>query len=91
MAILPFMLYQLAGFGTLGYVVPKAVNWIINVAILGLTMAAYVSNRQGDYGAEKTFVVVLIVAMAVTVVYGVLQLKKMQIEFDLRRPTKDVK
>jgi len=31
------------------------------------------------------------VAMAVTVVYGVLQLKKMQIEFDLRRPTKDVK
>ena len=91
MAILPFMLYQLAGFGTLGYVVPKAVNWIINVAILGLTMAAYVSNRQGDYGAEKTFVDVLIVAMAVTVVYGVLQLKKMQVEFDLRRPTKDVK
>ena len=28
-AILPFMLYQLAGFGTLHFVVPRPVNWAI--------------------------------------------------------------
>src|ERR1700741_5446375 len=33
MAILPFMVYQLAGFGTLHFVVSKSVNWIINFAI----------------------------------------------------------
>ena len=32
-AILPFMLYQLAGFGTLDFLVPKTVNWIINIGI----------------------------------------------------------
>src|SRR5438034_5193161 len=30
-AILPFMLYQLAGFGTLHFIVPKPVNWTINI------------------------------------------------------------
>src|ERR1700733_12078794 len=35
-AILPFMLYQLAGFGTLDFVVSKPVNWIINVGIFFL-------------------------------------------------------
>src|SRR5271170_2317225 len=30
-AILPFMLYQLAGYGTLHFVVPKIVNWMLNV------------------------------------------------------------
>ncbi len=33
-AILPFMLYQLAGFGTLHFVVPKPVNWAINIGML---------------------------------------------------------
>ena len=32
--ILPFMLYQLDGFGTLHFVVPKTVNWAINLGIL---------------------------------------------------------
>src|SRR5271168_3118540 len=35
-AILPFMLYQLAGFGTLAFVVPKPVNWTINIGVLCL-------------------------------------------------------
>ena len=39
-AILTFMLYQLAGFGTLHFVVPKWVNWIINTVILCLIIAA---------------------------------------------------
>src|SRR5271169_396288 len=29
-AIVPFLLYQLAGFGTLHFVVSKPVNWVIN-------------------------------------------------------------
>src|SRR6266481_4279328 len=41
-AILPFLLYQLSGFGTLHYVVSKAANWIINVVILCLIVASYV-------------------------------------------------
>src|SRR6185369_9925656 len=49
MAILPFMLYQLAGFGTLHFVVSKAVNWIINLAILVLIVASYIAYREGAY------------------------------------------
>ena len=52
-AIIPFMVYQLAGFGTLHYVVPKAVNWVINVAILVLIVGGYMANREGT-NAELT-------------------------------------
>ena len=48
-AILPFMLYQLAGFGTLEYLVPKPVNWIINIGIFCLIVASYIVYREGDY------------------------------------------
>jgi uncharacterized membrane protein YbaN (DUF454 family) len=89
MAILPFMLYQVAGFGTLSYVVPKWVNWIINVLILGLILAAYTSNREGDYGLEKRFASSLIVLMALTVLYGILKLKQMQTQYDAQCPPKE--
>jgi hypothetical protein len=87
-AILPFMLYQLAGFGTLHYVVPKPVNWVLNIGILGLIIAAYVANRQGAFGAEKTFAGLLVVAMAITVFYGVLKLRQMQTTYDAHCPPK---
>src|ERR1700739_3668782 len=45
---LPFILYQLAGFGTLHFVVPKWVNWIINIGILCLIIAAYVAYRESE-------------------------------------------
>ena len=86
LAILPFMLYQLAGFGTLHFVVSKAANWAINLVILGLIVAASTANRMGDFELERRFVGVLLIAMAVTVVYGVLKLRRMQAEFDLRCP-----
>src|SRR5271169_2337237 len=70
-AILPFMIYQLAGFGTLDYIVPKPVNWAINIGILGLVIASYVANRAGAFGMEKRFAGILVLAMAVTVFYGV--------------------
>ncbi len=88
-AILPFMLYQLAGFGTLHFVVRKPVNWVINIAILGLIIASYIANRQGDFGTEKRCVGLLISIMAITVFYGVLRLKQMQENYDLRRPQKE--
>ena len=90
-AILPFMLYQLAGFGTLHYILPKPVNWTINLGILGLIIASYVANRQGAFGVEKTLVGLLVLGMAVTVFYGVLKLRQMQSDYALRCPPKEPK
>jgi hypothetical protein len=90
-AVLPFMLFQLAGFGTLHYIVSKPVNWVINLGILGLVCASYVANRQAAYGVEKMIVVTLVVAMAITVFYGVLKLRTMQAAFDAQVPQKPEK
>ena len=87
-AVLPFMLYQLAGFGTLRYVVSKGVNVLINLAILGLIVVSYVANRMGNYTEERMLVGVLVVVMAITVFYGVLKLRRMQIDYDARVPVK---
>jgi hypothetical protein len=91
MAILPFMLYQLAGFGTLHYLVSKPVNWAINLGILGLIIGTVVANRQAAFGVEKSLGSILILGMAATVLYGVLKLRKMQTDYDLRCPTKESK
>ena len=90
-AILPFMLYQLAGFGTLHFIVPKPVNWSINVGILCLIVASYVANREGSYHVERMLTGLLVVAMAITVFYGVLKLRQMQADYDLRSPPKESK
>ena len=87
-AILPFMLYQLAGFGTLHFVLPKALNWIVNLGILALIVGSYVANRQGDFAVEKSLVGVLIAAMVVLVFTGVLKLRQMQERYDAFHPTK---
>src|SRR6266481_741747 len=87
-AILPFLLYQLSGFGTLHYVVSKAANWVINVVILCLIVASYVFYRQGEYGMEKRFAGTLVIVMVITVFYGVLKLKQMQTNYDARCPQK---
>ena len=90
-AVLPFMLYQLAGFGTLHYVVPRAANWVLNLGIFGLIVASYTANRMGNFGAEKTFVGILVVALATTAIYGVLKLRRMQRTYDARCPAKEKK
>ena len=90
-AILPFMIYQLAGFGTLHYVVSKPVNWIINFGILTLIICSYAANRMESFAAEKRFAGALVVAMALTVLYGVLKLRSMQAAFDAHRPAKNEK
>ncbi len=90
-AILPFMLYQLAGFGTLHFLVPKPVNWAINIGILCLIIAAYVANRQANYVLERMLVAALVGAMAITIFYGVLKLRRMQEDYDLRAPAKEPK
>ncbi len=90
-AILPFMLYQLAGYGTMHFVVPKAVNWVINFLILGLITGAYVENRLGHYGMERHFSGLLVVIMAITVLYGVLKLRRMQTAYDAHVPPKPPK
>lgn len=90
-AILPFMLYQLAGYGTLHFVVPKAANWAINFAALALIIGSYASNRMNNFDAEKSFVAVLVGLMAVVTFYGILKLKRMQEDYDARCPAKKEK
>jgi hypothetical protein len=90
-AILPFMLYQLAGFGTLQFVVPKLVNWAINISILCLIIASYIANREGAYDVERRFAGLLVIAMAITVFYGVLKLRQMQATYDAHCPPKPPK
>jgi hypothetical protein len=87
-AILPFMIYELAGFGTLHFVVSKSVNWAINIGILFLIIASYIANREAAYGLERKFVGALVVAMAITLFYGVLKLKRMQVTYDTCCPPK---
>jgi hypothetical protein len=87
-AILPFMLYQLAGFGTLSFVVSKTVNWIINIGIFCLIVASYTAFRQEDYLLEKRFDSLLMIVMVITVLYGVLKLRQMQTTYDARCPEK---
>jgi len=90
-AILPFVVYQLAGFGTIHFIVPKAVNWVINILILCLIIASYVAYRESNYHLEKRFAGLLVVIMAITVLYGVLKLRKMQATYDAHCPPKTPK
>jgi hypothetical protein len=90
-AILPFMIYQLAGFGTLHFVVSRSVNWIISFAILFLIVVGYVANREAAYGIEKFSDAILVVSMGFIVFYGVLRLKQMQTDYDTRCPPKPPK
>lgn len=87
-AILPFMIYQLAGFGTLHFVVSKPMNWAINIGILCFIIASYVANREGAYHLERLFTGILVVAMAITVFYGVMKLRQMQTAYDAHVPAK---
>jgi predicted Na+-dependent transporter len=89
MAILPFMLYQLAGFGTLHFVVSKAVNWAINIAIFCLIVASYAANRMNDFQVERVLTAVLVVIVAVTTIYGILKLRAMQVTYDAHVPMKE--
>lgn len=82
------MLYQLAGFGTMHFIVPKAVNWAINIGILCLIVASYVAYREGMYVIERRFAGALVAAMVITVIYGVLKLRKMQATYDAHCPPK---
>jgi hypothetical protein len=88
-AILPFLLYQLAGFGTLSFVVSKPVNWIINFVILFLIVVSYAFYRQRDYLMEKRLASLLVIIMVVTVFYSVLKLRQMQTIYDARAPHKE--
>jgi hypothetical protein len=87
-AILPFMLYQLAGFGTMHFVLPKVVDWAINFSIVCLIVGSYIANREGEYIWEKRLAGILVAVMVITVFYGVLKLKRMQADYDARRPVK---
>lgn len=90
-AILPFMVYQLSGFGTLHYVVSRQVNWAINLAVLGLIVGATAANRMAEFGLEKALVALLAIFMALVTGYGVMKLRQMQAIVDSNSPRKEPK
>lgn len=87
-AVLPFMLYQLSGFGTLHYIVSKTTNWLLNIVILATIIAAYIANRTGHFSAEEVFTGFLVILMTATVFYGVLKLKSLQEIYEAHAPAK---
>jgi hypothetical protein len=90
-AILPFMIYQLAGFGTLHFVVSRPVNWAINIAILVLIVVGYVANREGAYIVERVLTGLLVLGLGATVFFGILKLRRMQADYTRRFPAKEEK
>ena len=90
-AVLPFVLYQLLGFGTLHFVVRPWMNWVINIAIIALIVATTASNRLGEYADEKHYAGVLVVLMALAVAYGVMKLKQLQRDYEARVPAAEPK
>ena len=88
MAILPFMVYQLAGFGTLHFVVSRPANWAINLVILALIIGAYAANRLGSFPVERALGSLLVLGLGALVWFGILKLKSMQADFDRRCPPK---
>ena len=89
MAIIPFMIYQLAGFGTLRFVVAKPVNWLVNLVILGLVLGSYTAYRLGDFVTERMLVGLMVLGLVAVVVYGILKLRQMQEDYDRRCPHTD--
>lgn len=87
-AILPFMLYQLGGFGTLRFVLSKAGNTAANLGILALIVGSYIANRLGNFAVEKALVGALILGMIGLVFHGVLRLRRMQERYDEFHPEK---
>lgn len=92
-AILPFMIYQLSGFGVLGYLVSRTINWSLNLMILATIVASYIANRTAHFRMEEAFTGFLVILMAIVVFFGISRLKSMQDQFDTHAPkeTKDKK
>jgi len=56
-----------------------------------LIVASYVAYREGYYSVERFPTGLLVVAMVITVFYGILRLRSLQAEYDLRSPHKEPK
>ena len=58
----------------------------VNSGVLVLIVASYVANRLNNFPAEKAFVGLLVLSMAAAMFYGVMKLKRMQIDYTARCP-----
>jgi hypothetical protein len=85
-AIVPFVIFQLAGFGMLNFIVPRAVNLAVNTLIVSLITAVYYTNFVGLYSAERISGALLMLSMVALTCYGILKLKSMQADYDRRCP-----
>lgn len=89
LAVVPFLVYQLTGFGTLNYVVSRPVMWLASIGIAALIFGAYAANRAGSYLTERTLGSALMVAMVALTWYGIVRLRRMEADYRARRPHKD--
>ena len=64
---------------------------IVTGVIFGLIVVSYVASRMGEYHVESICVGLLVIAMAIAVVHGVLRLRSMQADYDVRCPPKPPK
>jgi len=64
-------------------IVSKPVNRAINIRILCLIIVSDVANRKGACDMERRFARLLVVAMAITVFYGVPKLRQAQTTYDV--------
>jgi hypothetical protein len=90
-AIVPFLIYQLSGFGVMSYVISRSANLLLNSTIVAAIVAGYVANRMANFGVEKAVSGLLVILMLYVVFFGIRKLKAMQADYDARVPVKAAK
>lgn len=81
-ALIPFMVYLLAGFSTIWYLIPRSAMYTLCVFIVGTVLGGYVANRNGWFEAELIIGCVAVVILSLFTVVAVMKIKAMQEELD---------
>ncbi len=81
-AIVPWAVFELAGYSTLGYVLKRPIHVLFVVLVAAGTVGGYVSNRNGWYTTELIVDGVIVGVLAVISVVCILALKGRQARLD---------
>lgn len=81
-AIIPWAVFELAGYSTLAYLLEKSAH-IAFVIFVGLgVIGGYLANRNGWYAAELSIDGGVVLVLSIMSVYGILALKERQERYD---------
>ncbi len=81
-ALIPFVLYLLAGFSTIRYLVSTPVLYALSALIVFTVLGGYIANRNGWFEAELIIGGVAVAILSIFTVVAVMKLKGMQEELD---------